>query len=187
MHNMSAYCSKLLRLSLQKSGRTSLSKANVSYPSTLIPVDEVPHLHWPPHTRKFGIPTLDTHLVLPQNQAYMQLLSPSKLQHPSPSLLNEDENPFTDGDPFLEDYMQGFSVYSYARDGASTSQGNAVKRHQQWARWKDEVIPSLIELYLALLRQISNLCDLPSSPPLQSCTCIGNCKIKVLCLYFDHK
>ena len=184
---MSAYYPKLLHLSLQKSSCISSLKVNVSYSLTLIPVDEVPHLHRLPHTRKFGISTLNTYLVLSQNQVYMQLLSSSKLQCPSPLSLNKDKDLFTDRDPFLGDHTQGFPVYLYARDGVSTSQGNAVKRCQQWARQKDKVISLLIEPYLALLCQTSNLHDLPLSPLLQSCTCIGNCKIKVLCLYFNHK
>ena len=133
-HNMSAYYPKLLHLSLQKSSCISSLKVNVSYSLTLIPVDEVPHLHRLPHTRKFGISTLNTYLVLSQNQVYMQLLSSSKLQCPSPLSLNKDKDLFTDRDPFLGDHTQGFPVYLYARDGVSTSQGNAVKRCQQWAR-----------------------------------------------------
>lgn len=186
MH-MSDHYPKLLHLSSKKSSRILPLKANGPYPSALFSVDKAPHLYWPSHTCKFSILILNTYLVLSWDQEFTQLLSPSKLQHPLSSLLNKDEDPFTNRDLFLENNMQRFSIYLYAGDEVSASKGNAVKRHQQWARWKNKVIPLLMELYLALLNQTCNLHNLSSSPLSWNCICIGNWKLKVLCLYFDYK
>ena len=78
-------------------------------------------------------------------------------------------------------------IYSYNTVTCYTNTRNITKRQRQWARWKDEIVPSLIKPYLAILNQMCNLRDPPSSPLPRTCTCITTRKLKVLCVYFDRE
>jgi hypothetical protein len=55
------------------------------------------------------------------------------------------------------------------------------KMARQWARWRDSVIPSLVDHYLSYLASPQQ----PNHPPKHFCSCGNSCELSILVLYFD--
>ena len=165
---------------------SSPKKMGSSHSATLVPIEEAPRARRAPHTRKLGIPRVDPHLSLPRNRVYIQITASSNLLHvPYLQVISNNEDPFSLEDNFSDHSI--FSIYSHNPDIPHANYRNAVKRQRQWTRWKNEIIPSLLKPYLAMLNETCNLRDPPSTPSLCNCTCVTSWKLKVICMYFDRK
>jgi hypothetical protein len=70
---------------------------------------------------------------------------------------------------------------------SSTTQSNSRKKERQWDKWANNVIPSLLASYLALLRRSDSLCeDIPKALE-HSCGCPSHVqRISVACVYFER-
>ncbi|KAG2068987.1 hypothetical protein BDR04DRAFT_1129041 [Suillus decipiens] len=67
---------------------------------------------------------------------------------------------------------------------------NTIKKTNQWCRWSEEVIPSLIVPYLAYMQETSILhyANIVRQPHRDTVAChagCGTCSIKVACVFFD--
>jgi len=62
----------------------------------------------------------------------------------------------------------------------------ARKHKRQWTKWMHDVIPSLISVYLRLLRETTSL---RNEPVMQSgCVCASFARsLKVICVYFNRE
>jgi hypothetical protein len=64
----------------------------------------------------------------------------------------------------------------------------AVKRQRQWRKWSEDVIPALLQPYMALLRETEGLRDINSKREANSCTgCSAGRLLDVTCVYFESK
>lgn len=63
----------------------------------------------------------------------------------------------------------------------------AAKKECQWLSWSKNVIPSMIEPYLTLLRDTKNLSDMNSTRIKAGCTGCGQQQLAVSCIYFERR
>ena len=63
------------------------------------------------------------------------------------------------------------------------------KKERQWAKWANETIPSLLQLYFRILHESDNLRTLNhhSDVPLPACSCDRRASINVTCVFFERK
>jgi hypothetical protein len=138
-------------------------------------------------------------LVLPGRQRFTQHIRPSlglrrveddESNSQSPIAVVDD---LRDNDPFVDEPL--FSDSLYMPDGPvdlpRPRLSGLQKKQNQWRRWSEEVIPSLITPYLAYIRRsVSLQCapDLHSSLGDNS-HCDGFCRprsLAVTCVLFDR-
>lgn len=131
-------------------------------------------------------------LVLPNRQAFTQLPShPHRPHHdtynsPPPIL---DNSIISDSVPEVDHMDQIFVTTGETEPPEIRKQRQQRKKERQWAKWADEVIPSLIKPHLQLLRQSESLRKLSQLrhtvlSPL-SCHCPKRTKLTVTCVYFE--
>ena len=104
-----------------------------------------------------------------QHNSNPRLSSNMKLGHPvdGPSLLASDTS---------------FVHYEDMSTPVPASpQESGHKKAHQWARWRDDVIPSLVDHYLSYLASPQQ----PSHPAKHSCSCGNSRELSILVLYFD--
>ena len=132
-------------------------------------------------------------LVLPNRQAFTQLPSHSHRPHhdtnDSPSPISDDSIIFASV-PEVDHMDQIFVTASEAEPPELRKQRQQRKKERQWAKWANEVIPSLIKPHLQLLRQSQSLRELSQLrhtvlSPL-SCHCAKRTKLTVTCVYFER-
>lgn len=153
-------------------------RSNQSNTSGLFLISEAPRVRLAPTTRGLGVPRHPQHISV-ASRRYTQVRSTIQ-QQPFPTPSHDPDNPFlVDEDT---DFPQ--TVFEHAIDGEPNS--NARKRQRQWWRWQDEVIPSLLGPFLAVLRQTQSLRDPPKPPESRLCLCGNGRSLKVICVYFDR-
>jgi len=63
-----------------------------------------------------------------------------------------------------------------------------AKRQRQWRKWSEDVIPALLQPYMALLRETQGLREIDSKRQPNSCTgCLGGRLLDVTCVYFQSR
>jgi hypothetical protein len=84
-----------------------------------------------------------------------------------------------------------FPIYVLAggKDPDLRQQCQQRKKERQWAKWENEIIPSLLQPYLRILRESDNLRTLNhhSSVALPTCLCERRTRIDVTCVFFERK
>jgi hypothetical protein len=107
----------------------------------------------------------------------------------SSDIVPSDIDPFIDNEPLFSDslYMPNRPI-----DPPRPRLSGLQKKQNQWRRWSQEVLPSLVTPYLAYIRQSDSL---RSAPDLHCSTrdeshCISICRprpLAVTCVLFDHE
>ena len=65
-------------------------------------------------------------------------------------------------------------------------EARAAKKQRQWRKWSEDVIPALLQPYLALLRETEGLRDVNSKRYVNSCAgCVKGRLLDVTCVYFE--
>ena len=60
------------------------------------------------------------------------------------------------------------------------------KKQQQWRKWSEDVIPALLQPYMALLHETQSLQNIKSKWYVDSCAgCVKGCLLDVTCVYFE--
>jgi hypothetical protein len=135
---------------------------------SLIRVEDLPRLRKP-----YGLPRIAARGLYREHQAsFTQLFDPAErgLHHQPEASFNL--YPISPSQEFI-----------LPSDDRQKEQAQA-KKARQWRKWVDEVIPSLVRPYLAVLRHTDSF-RLPV-PPRTSCTCTsGSRRLNVVCVYFD--
>ena len=73
-------------------------------------------------------------------------------------------------------------------NGTELTEVAAAKKERQWLNWSRKVIPSMIMLYLTLLRESENLSKMDMSRHDIRCTgCSVGRRLSVSCVYFERK
>jgi hypothetical protein len=117
-------------------------------------------------------------LIMPGRQCLTQRLSlPSAPRMVTPQDRDGPTDPFSD------------SLYFF-NDPSVRHLTSSQKKTNQWRRWSEEVIPSLIVPYLAYMQETSMLCyaNIVRQPHGDTVAChagCGTCSIKVACVFFD--
>ena len=73
-------------------------------------------------------------------------------------------------------------------DGANVlvREARAAKKQRQWRKWSEDVIPALLQPYMALLRETQGLRDVDSKRHVDSCSgCSRGRLFNVTCVYFE--
>lgn len=74
-------------------------------------------------------------------------------------------------------------------DGAAEVQARearALKRQRQWRKWSEDIIPALLQPYMALLRETDGLRDIKSKRQINGCLgCLDGRLLDVTCVYFE--
>ncbi|OJA11305.1 hypothetical protein AZE42_09657 [Rhizopogon vesiculosus] len=165
-----------------------------SQPTTIICEPWMVRTHRAPQAAHKPAPPV---LVLPGQQRFTQNVVSSS-RH---SIVQDENNPhppigadLLDIDPFIGDEPL-FSDSLYMPDGPidlpRQRLSSLQKKQNQWQRWSEEVIPSLISPYLSYIRQSASL---QSIPDLGCSTggdshCSGFCRpqsLAVTCVLFDR-
>jgi hypothetical protein len=73
-------------------------------------------------------------------------------------------------------------------DDDAAREKRALKRERQWRKWSEDVIPALLQPYMALLRETEGLRDINSKRQADGCTgCSVGRLLEVTCVYFESK
>jgi len=65
-------------------------------------------------------------------------------------------------------------------------EARAEKKQRQWRKWSEDVIPALLQPYMALLRETQGLRDVNSKRHVDSCMgCVKGRLLDVTCVYFE--
>jgi hypothetical protein len=65
-------------------------------------------------------------------------------------------------------------------------EARAAKKQRQWRKWSEDVIPALLQPYMALLRETQGLRDVNSKRHVNSCAgCVKGRLLDVTCVYFE--
>jgi len=65
-------------------------------------------------------------------------------------------------------------------------EARAAKKQWQWRKWSEDVIPALLQPYMALLRETQGLRDVNSKRHVDSCAgCVKGRLLDVTCVYFE--
>lgn len=157
--------------------------------STLVTIEEVTPSRRPPATRKYNVPRVDTHLVLPGDVRFTQVHAASVGRPTPPSQVNNSDGDSITTPEDSRNETEEFPVFTHAIEGSSTPSRNHAKKRRQWEKWMYDRLPSLVEPYLSILRRTHNLRNSISSPPPPECTChlVTSRKLKVICVYFDRE
>jgi hypothetical protein len=68
----------------------------------------------------------------------------------------------------------------------SAREARAAKKQRQWRKWSEDVIPALLQPYMALLHETQGLRDVNSKRHVDSCTgCVKGRLLDVMCVYFE--
>jgi hypothetical protein len=149
---------------------------------------------------KFHLPIAPPLLVLPGRKRLTQqsLNNPGRSQQQQPlhnaNTANQHDSPSTGNTLEREEHSSFYSSLHYVSDGdsilPSPSKGRQ-KKMNQWQRWTNEVIPSLIAPYLTYLRKSTSLRDQIELQPdgVATFQCKSSCQRRVLditCILFNH-
>lgn len=185
---------KVPRPSRARSQSSSPSKT----PSTSFSLNEVPSRH---------------HLVLPSaapkmrhghgtkgrvqyrnNEVLAEPLGRIFVQEPpaNPQTYTSIAIPSDPDDPFVDigDAEPSFIyVVGGGEDPQLRRQRQRRKKERQWAKWANEIIPTLLQPYLLILRESDNLRQLnrQSNATLPACSCARRANISVTCVFFERK
>lgn len=65
-------------------------------------------------------------------------------------------------------------------------EARALKRQRQWRKWSEDIIPALLQPYMALLRETDGLRDINSKREVNGCVgCSDGRLLNVTCVYFE--
>lgn len=150
-------------------------------------------------SRALYLPATPPLLNLPGRQRFTQNIRSSSRRlrvedgenssHPPITADSPDNDPLVDDEPLFSDSL-------YMPDGPVDIQRPRLsgfqKKQNQWRRWSEEVIPSLITPYLAYMRRSVSL---QCAPDLRSLSgddshCTGSCRprsLAVNCVLFDRE
>lgn len=65
-------------------------------------------------------------------------------------------------------------------------EARALKRQRQWRKWSEDIIPALLQPYMALLRETDGLRDINSKRQVNGCLgCSDGRLLDVTCVYFE--
>ena len=71
-------------------------------------------------------------------------------------------------------------------DDVLAREARAAKKQRQWRKWSEDVIPALLQPYMALLRETQGLRDVNSKRHVDSCAgCVKGRLLDVTCVYFE--
>jgi hypothetical protein len=175
--------------SLPPSRSVSPSKSSVT--SHLVAPSEVPQTRRPRHTQNMFLPRSELLLAVPGDD-YTQPASTSNdrlARSGGISLVSTRGSSFSavdsaDPGPELADDI--FVVDNTYSDELRR-QRQRLKKQKQWLRWTNEVIPSLVQPHLHLLRISESLRSIP-----QYVNTLFGCNsdvrhLKIVCVYLDSK
>jgi hypothetical protein len=160
----------------------------------------------PPHTVQRGrrsrrsrgqFVTGPRHILSVPGQDYVQLASTNRgrsqqrpQQSQTPDIPDPEQAPDVVDDPVpTSDF--NFMTDVFITDPPETAELRQEKlRHKkkrQWARWTQEVIPSLLRPHLRLLHKSKSLCVVPRTSNYQ-CTCGGlsSRSLTIACVFFER-
>lgn len=149
-------------------------------------------------SRALHLPAAPPLLVLPGRQRFTQNIRSSSRRsriedgesssHPPITADSPGSDPLVDDEPLFSDSL-------YMPDGPVDNQrprlSGLQKKQNQWRRWSEDVIPSLITPYLTYMRQSVSL---QCTPDLRSLSgddshCTGSChqrSLAINCVLFDR-
>lgn len=154
----------------------------------------------PQQSRKFHLPIAPPLLVLPGRKRLTQqsLNNPGRSQQQQPlrdtDTANQHDSPSAGNTLERGEHSSFYSSLHYISDGdsilPSPSKGRQ-KKMNQWRRWTDEIIPSLIAPYLTYLRKSASLRNRIKLQPDEVATfqCKSSCRRRVLditCILFNR-
>ena len=117
-------------------------------------------------------------------------------QQPSPQISTSAAIPLSENfldEPFMDtaDRDPPLPVYVLIEGGDPElwQQHQQQKREQQWAKWTNEIIPSLIQPYLWILHESNNLSHLNHhlNTTLSACSCQRQASVNVTGVFFECK
>lgn len=126
--------------------KKSSSESEGPSSSSLVSLEDAPRRRRAPETRRFGIQPVRAVLALPNN-SYTQIPMPTRQSR----IHNDPESRSDIFDPEYTD-IDDFAIRIHDSESPTKSSRNRAKRERQFNKWSTDVIPSLLPLYLALLR-----------------------------------
>lgn len=169
----------------------SVSPSKLSATSHLIVPSEVPQARRPRQSRNMFLPGPE-HLFAVPGGDYTQQASTSRGRLPhsaSINLASTRGSTFSaaDSDDPVPDIMDDIFVVDNPNSDELRRQRQRLKKQKQWLRWTNEVIPSLVQPHLHLLRISESLRSTPQyENPLSRCDSdVRN--LKIVCVYLDSK
>lgn len=161
----------------------------------LVPPTKIPRGRRPRHSQGQFIPGPRQILSVP-GQSYVQRSSlsrgrPQLLQQSQASTIRNPElhDPIDDSHAPTSDF--DFMTDVFISDQPDTEEMRQEKlrrkKGKQWARWTQEVIPSLLRPHLRLLHKSRSLCEVPRSFTYR-CTCNASSSrsLAVVCVFFER-
>jgi hypothetical protein len=121
----------------------------------------------PQHRQPYGTGGVVVHpepLVFGPGGPYVQPAPPRRIHSPRP--FPEEGNTFFDNAWVTPGPNPG-------PNPGTSSHANFRKKERQWAKWREKVIPSLVQPYLRLLRETDSLRNMAGSSPPPACMCGG--------------
>ncbi|KAF8868702.1 hypothetical protein CPB84DRAFT_1695554 [Gymnopilus junonius] len=95
--------------------------------------------------------------------------------------LNNELSDEVDINPILEDEADGAGERNVGENAQARK-----KKEQQWRKWSEDVIPGMLEPYVALMRETDSLRDLSAARSRKLCSgCEGYSSLEVSCIYFE--
>jgi hypothetical protein len=155
----------------------------------------------PQKSSNFHLPIAPPLLVLPGRKRLTQqspnIAGRSQQQQPLGDAGSADQHDTPSAGDLLEHQEEGSSFYNslhYISDGdllTPSRSNNRQKKINQWRRWTNEVIPSLIAPYLAYLRKSTSLRNRIELQPDEAAAfqCRSSCRrraLEITCILFNR-
>jgi hypothetical protein len=176
---------------------------------SLISLLDVPRVKRPRHSNNLSVPGPEALVALPGRVNFTQSNppftnkrnshedredQPSTPSHKSSSTPNSDSTPDIDSTPNNDSFSEALAndyidpVPPTSVDDSDTKRAHHRRKSaRQQSRWTNEVIPSILPIYLTLLRVTKSLRE-PSPYIRPVCTCGTTARsLSIICVYFERK